>query len=632
MGGPPPPPPPLSPSADNNASTTKKALLRAAVDDYLRAHDVYGSIRRLVATREGVDGADSDPDPDEGTSETATSVIEAVVRGLKESKGGIHDEAQRSSSFSSTSSSKDNILRVRILRGRAFGAASSNAHYVLHLSFGDQRFSSAPTPTCAEPEFGDEFVIKLAGSSPDPDSLLKSPGTPLQFALVKVFPGIDGAKELVASHDLEWRRVLTKGSASVSIEMNGPGPTSKTRLAVGIIDIHIDLSRKSSAKLDVKSYLRAESAASAEAHRRFCKYARVWWQEYTAIREDFRTRLVKIFAENEWGEHVPSCTFLTPLKCGRLIRSPRHGARFVSLLPYLREEAVGGGRIESWHSLHSFLTVGGGDCEDHAVLLCCILLGFGMDAYVCVGTVEDGKERRDHVWVATVSGAKNKYATFWESLTGQRIENPHKNSSSSYLSIGCAFNHESFYANKQKDDRVAGCSFHFLDDRCWKGMDGRLLKALKHQRQVTLLPPKLDPSAVAQAIESALKGLIHSYRERNDASRTSWDSDLSYMLTPALDAYENERVLGVSSDSNDFATIVRKQIPKGHSFKGYPLFATNRDPRQMLNALVSSPVASDILNTQSDDSTRFALRVSVFAYPENAHAIWVMLAVRFRAA
>ena len=55
------------------------------------------------------------------------------------------------------------------------------------------------------------------------------------------------------------------------------------------------------------------------------------------------------------------------------------------------------------------------DCEDHSVLLCSLLLGFGLDAYVCVGT-----KSRDasHTWVITIS--TDGCTTFWESLTGDR--------------------------------------------------------------------------------------------------------------------------------------------------------------------------------------------------------------------
>ena len=62
--------------------------------------------------------------------------------------------------------------------------------------------------------------------------------------------------------------------------------------------------------------------------------------------------------------------------------------------------------------------------EDHAILLCSLLLGFGLDAYVVCGiyfqiyysgSTGDGP----HFWVLTSSGLGEKAVnTFWESLTG----------------------------------------------------------------------------------------------------------------------------------------------------------------------------------------------------------------------
>lgn len=56
-----------------------------------------------------------------------------------------------------------------------------------------------------------------------------------------------------------------------------------------------------------------------------------------------------------------------------------------------------------------------GDCEDHANLLCSLLLGFGLEAFVCVGTKAKGVP---HSWVMTCG--TDGTITFWESLTGHR--------------------------------------------------------------------------------------------------------------------------------------------------------------------------------------------------------------------
>lgn len=51
------------------------------------------------------------------------------------------------------------------------------------------------------------------------------------------------------------------------------------------------------------------------------------------------------------------------------------------------------------------------------MLLCSLLLGFGLDAYVCVGTKSKGAV---HAWVVTISVEGT--IVFWESLNGHRYE------------------------------------------------------------------------------------------------------------------------------------------------------------------------------------------------------------------
>lgn len=76
--------------------------------------------------------------------------------------------------------------------------------------------------------------------------------------------------------------------------------------------------------------------------------------------------------------------------------------------------------MEVWRSGHSLLAEKKGDVEDHAVLLCNLLLGFGLDAFVAVGVSIKGP----HVWVITRARNEDKSlrVTFWESITGNRFD------------------------------------------------------------------------------------------------------------------------------------------------------------------------------------------------------------------
>ena len=52
----------------------------------------------------------------------------------------------------------------------------------------------------------------------------------------------------------------------------------------------------------------------------------------------------------------PVCSFVKPLRGGRLLESARHAARFVSLMHHQKVEGLGGGsKPEQWSTMHAFL-------------------------------------------------------------------------------------------------------------------------------------------------------------------------------------------------------------------------------------------------------------------------------------
>lgn len=158
----------------------------------------------------------------------------------------------------------------------------------------------------------------------------------------------------------------------------------------------------------------------------------------------------------------------------RILDSPLHAARFVSLIPFQRLEAPGTEKVEVWHAMQSFLARGCGDSEDHAVLLCNLLIGYGLDAFVCYGTNGEGS----HAWVmqrqilAATQGVRQKpKIIFWESLTGQKMAYDDPRVHRFYRTVGCVFNHKSFFANIQADDKVINTSWDLEDEYMWKAMN-----------------------------------------------------------------------------------------------------------------------------------------------------------------
>ena len=110
---------------------------------------------------------------------------------------------------------------------------------------------------------------------------------------------------------------------------------------------------------------------------------------------------------------------------------------------------------------------------------------------------------------------------------------------------------------------------------------------------------------------------------------TSWDNQLSYLLSSALSNYELERVGGVTFANDEFQQAVKNHVPDGHTFKALPVQFTHFDTERIMHHLYSNKIGKDVL-TSRGDQIKHALRVKIVPYPENICAIWVMIAVRFK--
>nr|XP_039267473.1 centrosomal protein of 76 kDa-like [Styela clava]XP_039267474.1 centrosomal protein of 76 kDa-like [Styela clava] len=555
---------------------------------------------------------------------------------------------------------------IQILGGKAFidhlnapkypGVSGDStrpcATFTLHLLFRGQRFRSRPVQVACEPDLSEGFLLELhthfageGGRMADTETML-SICDPIHLILTRTDP--DGTISLVGTDSLEWRKVLStpQGSHKVSIELMGVGAESK--IPAGILEAKLEVvpreNRVSLTKEVVDAQCQLERRRSAEKERLFLVYAKQWWREYLQIREEHQTRTVKIFAQDETGLNRPVCSFVKPLRAGRLLHTPRQAARFVSTLGYERAPTVGsGGNVEQWRSSHAFFALGKGDHEDHSNLLCSLLLGFGLDAYVCVGSKNRGGA---YTWVVT-RYSEGATVIFWDAVTGHRyihrmvapddppaVKQPVTNHP--YKSIGCIYNHEAFYANSQPSDIVETCNFNLANSSQWKPMSFEAVKSVCAQSSsfppvAPLLSPTLDPALVSSQMETELRMLVAEHRLDLELS-TCWDDHLCYILSPALAAYESERASGgepPASGNEEFQEAVRRAVPDGHTFKGFPIQFLHRNARRAFATCLKNQVCSEILGCRGD-SVRLAVRVQVFVFPEDAVATWVMFACKYK--
>ena len=135
--------------------------------------------------------------------------------------------------------------------------------------------------------------------------------------------------------------------------------SSEPGVPSGVLDIRLEMLPKESAILEketVDAQLKLERLRVGERDRLFLLYAKQWWKEYLQIRPNHSQRLVKIFTQDERGTTRLVCSYVRPMRVGRLLESPREAARFVSLLTYERPSRVGSARNEVWNSLHTVLS------------------------------------------------------------------------------------------------------------------------------------------------------------------------------------------------------------------------------------------------------------------------------------
>ena len=60
--------------------------------------------------------------------------------------------------------------------------------------------------------------------------------------------------------------------------------------------------------------------------------------------------------QDENSTNHPVCSYVKPLRAGRLLDTPRQASRFVSLIGYEKVATVGGGdKAEQWTTMHAFL-------------------------------------------------------------------------------------------------------------------------------------------------------------------------------------------------------------------------------------------------------------------------------------
>ena len=293
-------------------------------------------------------------------------------------------------------------------------------------------------------------------------------------------------RRIVGIKFVEWRFVLTHNKFSLELDV-GHISSRVDQLSKGDFKVKINLSINPKIhNSDLKHLSALEKSLGAEKSndelrmKQFFEYSKIWWQEYKGINPSFAERVVKIYAEDVFGIYRPISVYVKPLLL-RDIECAEIAKRFVSMIPIREKDPLGLDEDkEKWASFSYSLFARQIDKSGQACLLCSLLLGLGIEAYVATGLNGKGV----HHWVLTIedvssnaaNGDKNpksksnsqkvnpktdkinsaikRVFKYIEPSTGLTLPQKDPRVHNLYRTIGSLFNHDYLYGNLQDKESV----------------------------------------------------------------------------------------------------------------------------------------------------------------------------------
>eukprot|EP00796_Vickermania_ingenoplastis_P004713 gene4713-3405_t len=585
--------------------------IKASIHAYLSDGKVYDSIRDIVESY-----LNENPQMPADNSDGIMKILKerGVIQSLLANVSAGDSTPSRYASSKWNLAEGEQYLHIRLNGGRAFvdnietRKTKQQWRTFIALHFGHQRYRSEPQPCVCDPSFDDDFLFSLdPGIFGFPPNQLIEISTPLHIAVFREDTE-ENVSELIGENIIDWRKVLNTGFLGVTVELCG----ANAGVPSGILDLDLEIIPKTRSngytEEEVHNRLEQQRTAITAADREFLLYARRWWNEFQAFRPSHKNRKVKVFASTANGRMVPVTHFISPLQ-GEGLNSPLDAARFVSLIQNVKQpndvQVIQGSTATEWLSPLVFLSQRQGHPSNHANLLCSLLLGFGLDAYCCMGTGYTG----DLVmFVISRIGKHPPEVVVWDPLLGER--------------------HLSFYANCQQSSKLETTVFDFDNEELWKPLNPLKLRLVPKFPNAPLLFERMDPHDIERGLELRLRAAVTSHRDSLGIP-TVFDENLSYVLSQALVKYEQQKVTCAGEDFSLFENCVKGTVGPGMTFKAIPVNVTNEDERNIMSICLSNDAGIKILDTIGED-VKFGIRAKIFVFPEGVRSVWVMIAASYR--
>jgi hypothetical protein len=304
------------------------------------------------------------------------------------------------------------LLHVEVVSAKSINCNTDQVTYLqLHVLFANKVIRSTQNLCVASShpvfDFSCDFSLSFLDSAITSASLAGLDLPVLIYVTASTDPhdegnavGASSVRTLLAAAVLDFRYCLLYSEEYVSVELlpceldgchmglSGGLLFARLTLLNVAADILTEAVAEGSARHAIEDGVHNYQHKLSQENRDLYLTVKSWWTKLLKKHPYINGRVIKILTEDEIGCHRSVCSLVAPIPPPRQLTSPRHAARFVSLLPFRRDAGVTGGRVETWRSAHAILARRQGDVEDHALLLCSLLLGWGMDAWVALGTIQ----------------------------------------------------------------------------------------------------------------------------------------------------------------------------------------------------------------------------------------------------
>lgn len=438
------------------------------------------------------------------------------------------------------------------------------------------------------------------------------------------------------------------------------------------------------------------SEAKASLLQRYDEAVRRFQEEREGVHSQhvgLLNRETPLYALRDVGDTVPACLLIQPL-FSRLLPTPRHCARFVQLIPTVSRQfdmARASRQTDAlvWSHPHTIFARGAASPEDKAALLCSLFRGFGLPAFVGVGTrhsqaAPGGGQAAQGAMRSAARGPGVDYfvvvlsptaVQFWDTASDAmntmtelryRADGEYEVVDADLVedfpfdSLDCMFNDVEFFSNNQAENGfrytrgpapssalargaapppggvvglVQGPSLDISQRSFWKRFDAGLIdKIYTHLGEVSCPIVGFEHHIAlecSEILEDKLWKLIAA-RRSDLGLPTPKSESLSRVLGPSLLSYESERLaggLGGCLDNSTFKVAIRNYVRPGQKFSAYPL-QVNGPLRFHAPSVLRALISNEVARNIVDahgDDMRMGLRVEVVDYAETVAAVWVII-------